>query len=81
MPDGRPRRPCGTSRGEGDVKGDHGFKKRPKGSTAGGYVRPRVQIGFDDATRRAVSTLAKRNNRSFAAEIRTLVAKALEDDR
>ncbi len=61
-------------------KGDHKFKKKPKGAKGGGYVRPRVQIGFDDATRKAVTKSAKANKRSFAAEVRTLVAVSLSKE-
>ncbi len=55
------------------MKGDHAFKREPKGSTNGGYVRPRVQIGFDPAMLRIVTELAKQNDRSFAAEVRFLL--------
>lgn len=54
-------------------KGDHGFKKKPKGASGGGYARPRVQIGFDKVTRNIITTWAKQNNRSFASEVRELV--------
>lgn len=58
-------------------KGDHQFKKKPKGATGGGYARPRVQIGFDPYQIKAITKLAKANNRSFAAEVRRLIAEAL----
>jgi hypothetical protein len=58
-------------------KGDHGFEKRAHGSSLGGYARPRTQIGFEDATRKAITKRAKQNNRSFAAEVRVLVDYAL----
>jgi hypothetical protein len=58
-------------------KGDHGFRKKPKGSTNGGYARPRVQVGFDKEVIKTVTDRAKLNDRSFAAEIRDLVALAL----
>jgi len=59
------------------AKGDHAFQRRPKGARNGGYARPRVQIGFDKDTLKAIAALAKSNNRSFAAEVRNLVAMAL----
>lgn len=58
-------------------KGDHRFSQRPKGATGGGYARPRIQIGFDPETIRQISQWARFNNRSFAAEVRELVAYAL----
>lgn len=58
-------------------KGDHNFRKKPRGSTNGGYARPRVQIGFDKEIIDAVTARAKLNDRSFAAEVRDLVALAL----
>jgi hypothetical protein len=63
------------------MKGDHEFKRKPSGSVNGGYARPRVQIGFDESTIKVVTARAKANNRSFAAEIRDLVAKALHEGR
>ena len=60
------------------AKGDHGFKRAPKGSVNGGYVRPRVQIGFDEVIRKLIAKRAKLHNRSFAAEVRDLVNIALE---
>jgi len=59
------------------AKGDHAYRKRPKGSANGGYVRRRVQIGFDEDMLKTITALAKSNNRSFAAEVRNLVAMAL----
>lgn len=58
-------------------KGDHGFTRKPRGSKVGGYARSRVQIGFDNEVLNSVSHWAKRNKRSFAAEIRTLVLEGL----
>jgi hypothetical protein len=58
-------------------KGDHEFRRKPKGSRNGGYVRPRVQIGFDKDKIAEIAKLAKVNNRSFAAEVRSLVDQAL----
>lgn len=60
-----------------EIKGDHKFHRKPKGSTNGGYTRPRVQIGFDPQVIKAVTARAKLNKRSFAAEVRCLVASAL----
>jgi hypothetical protein len=60
-----------------EMKGDHNFRRKPEGSTNGGYARPRVQIGFDKAIIEAVTVRAKSNDRSFAAEIRDLVSLAL----
>ena len=60
------------------AKGDHEFKRRPSGSVNGGYRRPRVQIGFEEKQLRAVTKRAKLNNRSFAAEVRALVAAGLK---
>lgn len=59
------------------TKGDHGFLAKARGSTAGGYVRARIQIGFDKTMLREVRARAKKNNRSFAAEVRGLIAVAL----
>ena len=59
-------------------KGDHRFRKNARGSKLGGYIRGRTQIGFDDKTRKAIVAWAKFNDRSFAAEVRALVAYALE---
>lgn len=59
------------------AKGDHKFRKRAKGSTNGGYVRARVQIGFDDEMRKAITSLAKAHGISFAAEVRELLTVAL----
>jgi hypothetical protein len=59
------------------AKGDHGFSVHVRGSLNGGYLRPRVQIGFDEATLRAIRKLARKNDRSFAAEVRVLLAEAL----
>lgn len=63
------------------TKGDHGFRKRPRGATGGGYVRPRVQIGFDPEQISAITKWAKARNRSFAAEVRALVSEALSRPR
>jgi hypothetical protein len=60
------------------AKGDHGFKKKPAGAKGGGYVRPRVQVGFDPAAIRAITKRAKHNDRSFAAEVRALVDAGME---
>lgn len=59
------------------AKGDHNFKRKPKGSTNGGYARPRVQIGFEKAQMSLIAALAKENDRSFAAEVRALINEAL----
>lgn len=59
------------------MKGDHAFRKKPKGSINGGYARPRVQIGFTPDVLRAITQRAKQNKRSFAAEVRTLIEYAL----
>lgn len=59
------------------MKGDHSFKRKAKGAKGGGYRRGRVQIGFDDATREIITAQSIQNNRSFAAEVRALVAQAL----
>lgn len=59
------------------AKGDHGFSVSVRGSLNGGYLRPRVQIGFDDRTLQAIKKLARKNDRSFAAEVRVLIAEAL----
>jgi hypothetical protein len=59
-------------------KGDHAFRERPKGSVNGGYVRARVQIGFDDETRKAITRWAKFDDLSFTAEVRELVARGLK---
>jgi hypothetical protein len=59
-------------------KGDHGFKKVPRGATGGGYRRPRVQVGFSDAVIKLIVESAKKNDRSFAAEVRALVAIGLK---
>lgn len=58
-------------------KGDHRFNRRPKGAIGGGYKRPRVQVGFDREVIGQISQWAKFNKRSFAAEVRELVAYAL----
>lgn len=55
------------------MKGDHEFRKKPKGSKAGGYARPRVQIGFSPEQMKIISDLAKQDNQSFAAEVRELI--------
>lgn len=60
------------------MKGDHKFRKRPKGAKGGGYARARHQIGFDDKTRKVITARAKENGRSFAAEVRTLVDIGLQ---
>lgn len=60
------------------MKGDHGFRVNVRGSLNGGYLRPRVQIGFEEETLRAIKKLARKNDRSFAAEVRILIAEALE---
>lgn len=60
------------------MKGDHEFKRKPKGSTHGGYARPRVQIGFEPEMLKRITAMAKANNRSFAAEVRELLAEAIE---
>lgn len=59
------------------MKGDHKFRKKPKGAKGGGYVRARVQIGFDDDMRKAIIKRAKAHDQSFASEVRTLLATAL----
>lgn len=59
------------------AKGDHPFRKRPAGAKGGGYARPRVQIGFEPEQIKSITRLAKKNNRSFAAEVRALVETAL----
>lgn len=59
------------------AKGDHKFRKKPRGSKVGGYARPRVQIGFDPETVKQITRLAKENGRSFAAEVRELTAYGL----
>lgn len=58
-------------------KGDHAFRGRPKGSVNGGYARPRIPIGFDKSQIAKITKLAKANDRSFAAEVRELVERAL----
>jgi hypothetical protein len=63
------------------AKGDHKFETPPTGSTYGGYARPRVQIGFDREQIETITERAKANNRSFAAEVRALVATALTAER
>jgi hypothetical protein len=60
------------------MKGDHPFKRKAKSSKTGGYKRGRVQIGFDDATREIITARSIANNHSFAAEVRALVAQALD---
>lgn len=60
------------------MKGDHPFKRKAKGAKGGGYKRGWVQIGFDDLTREIITAQSIANDRSFAAEVRALVAKALE---
>jgi hypothetical protein len=62
------------------MKGDHKFKKKPKGSTNGSYARPRVQIGFDRETIKTITSRAKQNDHSFAAEVRNLVVFALSQE-
>lgn len=62
------------------AKGDHEFRTKPKGSTNGGYARARVQVGFDESQFKSITRLAKANNRSFAAQVRTLVEQALYRD-
>jgi hypothetical protein len=59
------------------AKGDHKYARKPKGATGGGYARPRVQIGFDKEIIKIVTSRAKANDRSFAAEVRDLVLLAL----
>lgn len=59
------------------AKGDHSYKRKPKGSTAGGYARPRVQIGFDVSMMAQIARIAKQNKKSFAAQVRELVEDAL----
>jgi hypothetical protein len=61
------------------AKGDHPYKKRVVGSKNGGYVRSRVQIGFDDKVRKEIIARSKANNRSFASEVRYLVEAALRN--
>lgn len=60
------------------AKGDHHFKKVPEGAKGGGYVRPRVQIGFDEAQIRRITALAQRYDKSFAAVVRNLVDRGLD---
>lgn len=59
------------------MKSDHTFSKKAKG----GYVRARHQIGFNDETRKAITTLAKLNNQSFAAQVRALVQVGLSQNK
>lgn len=59
-------------------KGDHPHYRRAKGATGGDYARPRVQIGFEKDILREIEKRAKSNDRSFAAEVRSLIDKALE---
>jgi hypothetical protein len=60
------------------AKGDHKLSTRAKGATGGGYARPRVQIGFDDAQMRRIAALAQRYDKSFAAVVRNLVDRGLD---
>lgn len=60
------------------MKGDHAHRKRANGATGGGYVRPRIQIGFDPDVLQEITELAKAHDRSFAAEVRELVALGLK---
>lgn len=55
------------------AKGDHEFRGEPNGATGGGYTRPRIQVGFDPEVIADITKRAKQNNRSFAAEVRSLV--------
>jgi len=59
------------------AKSDQTFQGAPSGSVVGGYTRPRVQIGFDDEMLKAITKLAEENNRSFASQVRILLAYAL----
>jgi hypothetical protein len=59
------------------AKGDQGFSRIPCGSTAGGYRRPRVQIGFDPETLDAILQLAEVNDRSFTAQVRMVLQDGL----
>jgi len=59
------------------AKGDHEFRGRPNGSKTGGYTRPRVQIGFTPDQIEIITRWAKHHDRSFAAEVRELVAFAI----
>jgi len=63
------------------VKGDHEFTRKPKGSKAGGYARPRVPIGFEPGMLKTIADRAKANNRSFAAEVRDLLKDGLRANR
>jgi hypothetical protein len=60
-----------------EMKGDHEFRKKPKGSKVGGYARPRVQIGFNQEQMEVITRWAKHHNQSFAAEVRDLVSFAI----
>jgi hypothetical protein len=60
------------------AKGDHSFKRKPRGSVNGGYRRPRVQIGFDAEQIKLITEWAKFDGRSFAAEVRQLVDAGLK---
>lgn len=60
------------------TKGDHEYGGKPRGAKGGGYARARTQIGFDKETRDLISKWAKHHNRSFTAEVRVLVAEALQ---
>lgn len=59
-------------------KGDHEFRGKPSGATGGGYVRPRVQIGFGQEQIKTITSYADYNGRSFTAEVRVLVEEALK---
>lgn len=60
------------------AKGDHHFKHKPRGSTHGGYARPRVQIGFTEAQMKRIAALAQRYDKSFAAVVRNLVDRGCD---
>lgn len=59
------------------MKGDHSFRRKPRGATGGGYARPRVQIGFEPVMLKKIAGLAKSDRRSFAAEVRELLREAI----
>jgi len=59
------------------AKGDHKHQRKPKGATGGGYTRPRVQVGFTPIQIEVIARWAKHHDRSFAAEVRELVAFAI----
>jgi hypothetical protein len=64
------------------AKGDHKYKPRDsRGAVGGGYRRPRVQIGFEPEQISQITVRAARHGRSFAAEVRAIVADALQQDK